>query len=235
MLEQKNAITVNKIGILVFLAMLYVTIDITSNVLVYKIVKLDFFILPGGIFIYPLLFLLGDIIAEVYGYKLARLILIIDILCNFIFAIAAALIINLPSPSTFHTELAYKLVLGHLFTQNLSIAVAVLIGALINAHIITKWKALLMGRYFWLRSIGASAIGEAVMLILAVFLLFIGRMPMSQIIKLILSDYSFRMLYAIVGAFPANLIVNILKKHEGIEKIETKFTHVNPFKKNKKL
>ena len=205
--------------IILFLVILYIIIDCACNVVLYKVVQVGPLIVPAGIFIYPLIFLIGDIIAEIYGYKFARLVVIYDLFFNLLFAVLVDILIYLPSPKNWHLEASYVIVLGSLIRANISVIIGVLIGNVVNIYFISRWKIVTMGRFFWLRSIGSSLIGEAVMLVLFVFLLYIGRLPMQEILKIIPSDYLIRFIYAILGSFPATLVVNYLKRH-GEQEIE---------------
>lgn len=220
-----------KITILLILAMLYVTIDLTANVLVYKLVTVGPVVQPGGIFIYPLTFLMGDIIAELYGYKMARFVAYFDIFCTFIFSIAALIIINLPSPSYWQFSEHYQQVLGHLLRINVSVFLGLIVGVTLNIYLISKWRRLVGGRYFWLRSVGSTAIGEGMLLVISGVMVFYGTMPTSDMVNLLIVDYIIRMLYAVVGGIPATILVYVLRSSEAFHDTEpSSLRFENPFK-----
>jgi uncharacterized integral membrane protein (TIGR00697 family) len=106
----------------------------------------------------PLWFVLGDVIAEVYGYKAARHVIWMAIICQFIFALSCAILISFDSPDGWANQGAYNQVLGKLPRVAFASFFAIVSGAFINAYAISKWKILLHGKYFWLRSLGASAV-----------------------------------------------------------------------------
>ncbi len=147
---------------------------------------------------------------------------------NLLFAALIYFLIKLPSPNFWHYQNAYHYVLGGLLKANLSVIFAVLIGSLINIYLINKWRFLLKGRYFLLRSIASSALGEAVMIIINVILLYKGKLPNTEMLHVVFSDYIVRLIYAVVGVYPANVIVNYLKKN-GETAIGIKENSLDPF------
>lgn len=215
--------------ILLALAMLYVSIDIMCNVLVYRLVKIGPFLQTGGIFFYPLVFLISDMIAELYGFKLARLVILYDLLLNFFVAAGFLIVINMPAPHYWHHSVSYHLVLGHLLWLNFSVLVGILVGSLLNVLVMVKLKAYFYGHHFWFRSIISSLVGETVMLIITLTMLFHGTLSDKNIERMILSDYTFKVIYAVIGAFPANILINILRKYEDNNYRSIDF---NPFDKS---
>lgn len=225
----RNFAPYTQFKILLFIMLLYITIDFTSNMMLYKLIKVGSAVLPAGILIYPVVFLLGDIIAEVFGYRVAKLIVIFDLVFNFIFAAILYVLVRVPSPHDLLLSQDYLIVLGSLLKVNSIVIVAILIGSMINVYFISKWKIITHGRYFWIRSIGSSAIGEAVMLVFGVFFLYSGKLSLSDMIKLIECDYLFRVGYAVIGSGPATILVNYLKSR-GVNTMFEKSMD-NPFKK----
>jgi uncharacterized integral membrane protein (TIGR00697 family) len=166
---------------LTFLSMLFMTIKLITVVLIYKIITIGPFSASASTLVIPIWFVMGDIIAEVYGYKIARRIIFIAIICQFIFAFVCGGLISLHAPFGWAHQQAYDQVLGKLPRVAFASFLAIMTGAIINVYAISKWKILLRGKYFWLRSLGASVIGELVFTVIAYSTEFFDVVPLPEL------------------------------------------------------
>ena len=214
---------------LLFLVMLYLTVMLCSGVLTHQIVQIGSFYTQAGALVAPLWFTLSDVIAEIYGYNIARRLVWLGFICQAMFAIACNFLIQLPSPAFLDNQSAYFTVLGSILHTCLSAFVAYILAGFINIYLISKWKILLRGRYFWLRSLGASTISEFIFTVLAVFLIQFGKLPLNQMLMIMGVSYTIKVIYTIALAFPVNLLVQAIKKADGID-IYDHHTNFNPFK-----
>lgn len=241
MLEQKNyLVRENNLSLihykyLVFFSMLYMSIMICNAILTNRYVSLnkDIFVL-GGTLTSPLIFILGDIIAEIFGYRISKQIIYCGFACQSLFALICELIIRAPYPLIFKDYEAYFCVYNQIFYIVMSSFLAFIISNIFNVFIITKWKVLLQGRYFWLRSIGSSTIAEGLYSALAILMMEIGFIPLNNIWKVILISYLIKLTYSIIFAAPGNLIVNYIKRKAKIDIYDCPINY-NPFKTNKLL
>ena len=214
---------------LLFLAMLYVIITVVPTLFLYRLVQLGPLIFPGGMFIFPLIYVLGDVIAEVYGYKVARIIIWYSLICNFIFAFAILSVIYLPFPNGYeHTANNYIFVFEHILRGDVANIFGVLAGGFLNAYILTRWKVFVEGKIFIIRSFTSSAIGELVMITIWVTIAFSGQLTKGELFHLAVSDYTVRIMYLIIFALPAAGIVRFLKSLDDVD-IYDKKTNFNPF------
>ena len=140
------------------IAMITTIILPCAAVVSYKTVAIGSSMICASSLLLPLWFVIGDITTEVYGYNISRKIFWSALLCYFIFTVFIVALINLPSPTQ---RFAYSPIFDNLIYMVCSDIFAIIIGGFINTYLISKWKILIKGRYFWLRSIGASTIGEA--------------------------------------------------------------------------
>lgn len=218
---------------LIFLNMLYMSIMIGSAILTNRYISLssDIFVL-GGTLVSPLIFILGDIVAEIFGYKIAKQMIWCGFACQAIFAIICALVVRAPFPPFFNDYHVYFLVFSPLLYIVTSSFIAFIISGLINIHIITRWKMLLRGRYFWLRSLGSSTIAEALYSAIAILMMEVGSIPLANIWRIILISYFIKVIYSIVFAVPGNILVNYIKNATKID-IYDYPANYNPFEKNK--
>jgi len=151
----------------IILCMLSVAISMACGLVAFKMVSFGSLTNTGQVFIFPLLFCFADVIAEVFGVLAARFVIYFQLVCSFIFVTLILLIIRLPSPSTWHLQEAYNQVLNPMFGLHVGVLVGTFCNSLINIHLLSKWKLLTKGKYFWLRSTGASCIGILVYTITA--------------------------------------------------------------------
>lgn len=210
------------------LGMVNITISLAADVVAYKLVNLGPALLPGTPLIFPLTYIIGDIVAEVYGYTVAKKIIWVTLACELFFSIAIKLIIHLPSPLFWHQQHSYNEVIDPILRFVLAGIVAVVGSSFINIYIISKWKILMKGRHFWLRSLGSSAIGGFILVLVTILVGFSGNIYWSKLIDMILSVYSIEVLYSLLGVWPASIITGFLKLEEQLDvyDIETNF---NPF------
>lgn len=171
---------------------------------------------------------MGDIIAEVYGYKISRQIIWYSFIAMFIFDMLPALIIKIPSPSFWTHQASYDFIVGHLPRTFLGDFIAINAGQFLNVYILTKWKVVVRGKYFALRSLCATAIGEAVFTILAFSIMFVGTMPFSVWGQAMLFSYIFKAAFAFIAVYPALFLTRIIKKVENLDVYDT-HTNFNPF------
>lgn len=209
--------------------MLYLAAFIFPIMLAYRMVQLGPLLEPGGTIIFPASYLFADMIAEIYGYKIARQLLWSAIFCQLLVAVCVTVVLHLPRPADWHNDLAFQLVLGNALRYALASTVGNFLGEFTNIYIISKFKLLMKGKYFWLRSLASTSIGEGVLTLVVFYITFVGVVPSKQVIELTVSAYIFKVLFALIASFPASFIVRILKKSEGID-VYDDHTNFNPFK-----
>jgi uncharacterized integral membrane protein (TIGR00697 family) len=235
--ENKNIkFKMSQVNCLVFLSILYVSIMICNAVLTTKWISLgnDLFVF-GGAFISPLLFILGDIIAEIYGYKLSRHVILSGFIGQTVFAILAEIMIRTPAPPQWHEYHSFAFVIGPILRIDLSGFIAFFLSSLLNAYFITKWKVIVHGRYFWLRSIGASTFSEALYSMFAIMMIGFGNLPFQTMFKIIVLTYLIKLGYSLILAFPGNILTNYLKKAFKVDIYDTVKTPTNLLKYLQKL
>lgn len=211
------------------LSMIYVTIILSADVLIYKLAQVGNFTFTVGSLVTPFWFLLTDIIAEVYGYQLTRRLIWSGILCGCIFTCVCVSLIHLPSPSSWHLQGAYDQVLGNLPRILLGCVAGVFAGSFANTYLITKWKILIQGKYFWLRSLGSSGTGQLVFTSVTILFDMLGVIPFYKIIQLITLSFTIKIVVTALFSLPSAILVLALKKLEGVDVYDHN-TDFNPFK-----
>lgn len=210
------------------LAMMFVALLLTANVIGEKPLLLGPIILPAGLLLFPITYLLGDVLTEVYGFSQSRKVIWMGMACNLFMAFMCQVAISLPALETWSKAEAYALVLGN---SSRLMAISVLtyfLGEFVNAYIVAKLKVRLKGRFFWARALCGSWLGEGIETGLFIPLAFYGTMPNEQLLRLAGFYYSFKILYALCAMPLATLLVNTLKEREQLDFYD-KNTNFNPF------
>lgn len=208
-----------------FIAALYVTFGQISYVLAYKMVSFSIFVLPAGVIVFPIIYTLSDVIAEVYGYARIRRLLWESAVCGFVFTMSITLLLHLSSPD----GVIYEKALGNIWRIYFAIVVGFTAGSFVNVYLLSKWKIRARGRYFWFRSFISTSLGEALVTLVVDCIAFIGVMSVHKVGDVVLTIYLFKVIYAFCAAIPASFLVRYLKKHEHLDVYDFA-TNFNPFK-----
>lgn len=206
---------------------LFVTCLIVSNIIAVKIGAFGSYFLPVGVILFPITYIIGDVLTEVYGYGAARRAIWMGFFCNLIAVIAIYISIKIPSAPFFANQKAFEQILG--FAPRLLVAsfIAYLIGQFANSLVMAKMKIKTAGKHLWMRTIGSTIIGEGLDSLVFIVIAFYGVMPSSVIGGLILAQWVFKTLFEVVATPFTYLVVNYLKKTEMID-VYDKDTSFNP-------
>ncbi len=206
---------------------LYMTVDLLSMGFTYKFVQIGYFFVAAETLVFPITYTIADITAEVYGYAEARKMIWIVFLCNSLFSLGALLLAMLPSPDSSQQEI-YNYVFKSLSRGTIAEVLGVQLGAFVNIYVICRFKILLKGKYFGLRCIASSAVGQAVLVVVAMPILFLGLVSMPELYKIMLYSYLYKLVYVVFMAFPASISASILKRKEGVDVYDYAVDY-NPF------
>ncbi len=211
---------------LVIITAIFITCLITANIIAVKVISLGPVILPAAIFVFPLSYIFGDVLTEVYGYRVARRVIWLGFICNLIFVFFAWVGQLLPPAPFWEGQEAYASILG--YTPRLLAAsfFGYLVGEFVNSFILAKMKILTKGRWLWSRTIGSTVVGQGLDTSIFITLAFIGTPSFVPI--MILYHWLAKTVIEAILTPATYAIVNFLKRREAIDSYdyETKF---NPF------
>jgi uncharacterized integral membrane protein (TIGR00697 family) len=212
-----------------FMAYMYLVFMLADQVLMYRMVQVGVFSsLTAGVFLMPLYYFTGDMVAEIYGFRVARNLVYLVIVCSIIFAVIVSILNALPTPQDWTHQAEYDYVFGRLLRSSIGGLFAVLVGSYFNTYIISKLKLMIKGRFFIFRSITSSAIGEAVQMVIGCLLLFVGVVPLEQLWRLMVELYIWQISLGAIVATCFSGFVQKLKQIEG-ESCDQEI-NFNPFK-----
>ena len=198
---------------------------LVANIIAVKLIVLFGFLVPAGIIIFPLSYLFGDVLTEVYGYGAARQVIWLGFLCNLLAVIAIVLGGLAPAAPFWHDQAAYDTILG--FTPRLLLAsfIAYLVGEFTNSFVLAKLKITTKGRWLWTRTIGSTLIGEGFDTLIFISIAFWGIVP--ALLTAILTQWIFKVLYEVIATPLTYLVVGFLKRRENLDTYDYR-TNFNP-------
>ena len=209
----------------VIITALFITCLITANIIAVKLVGMGSVVLPAAVVIFPLSYIFGDILTEVYGFRMARQVIWLGFLCNLIFVIFVRIGQALPSASFWTGQEAYETILGYTPRLLLASFLGYLVGEFANSFVLAKMKVLTQGRWLWSRTIGSTIIGQALDTSIFITVAFWG---IASLPVMILSHWVAKVLIEVVFTPLTYVIVNYLKKKESADTFDYK-TNFNPF------
>ena len=220
------------------IAALFITCLITANIIAVKLITLGIepirhggFQFPGplpaAIVIFPLSYIFGDILTEVYGYRQARKIIWLGFFCNLIAVLAFWVAGQIPALDS-DVQNAYERILGYTPRILAASFLAYLVGEFANSFVLAKMKIRTKGRFLWSRTIGSTIVGEGLDALVFITIAFGGTMSWALIGGIILTHWLVKTGYEIVATPFTYMVVNFLKKKEGIDTYDHD-TDFNPF------
>lgn len=200
---------------------------IVANIIAVKLVSILGLVVPAAIIIFPVSYIFGDVLTEVYGYRQARRVIWLGFFCNLLAVIAIWIGQILPPASFWNDQAAYEAILG--FTPRLLFAsfVAYLVGEFANSFVLAKLKVATNGRFLWVRTISSTLIGEGLDSIVFMTIAFVGTIPSEALLNAVITQWLFKVGYEILATPLTYLIVGFLKKQEDVD-VYDRDTNFNP-------
>ena len=212
----------------IYIAIIFVVILMISNTVGTKIIQLGSLSLAGAIFIFPISYIFGDILTEVYGYKASRKIIWAGFASIIFMSVCYWFVKVLPAAPFWQNQDAYNVILGGVPRIVLASITAYFLGEFSNSFVISRMKVWMEGRHLWMRTVGSTVVGEGVDSVVFGVVAFSGLIPGSALVSVIFSGYLVKVLIEVAFTPLTYLIVNKLKKAEGIDDYDREIRY-NPF------
>lgn len=210
---------------------LFVATLIVSNIVAVKLVSLGSLLLDGGTFLFPLAYILGDVLTEVYGYRRARRVIWIGFVSLALTVATLVIVRYIPPASVWEGQAAYESVLGLVPRIVLGSMVGYLIGSFTNAYVMAKLKVKMHGKKLWVRTMSSTVIGSLLDTVAFSVIAFGGLLEAGELWRLVAGVYIVKVLIEF-GCTPLTYaMVRILKNKESIDTYDTD-THFSPFSKD---
>ena len=208
---------------------LFVAVLLISNVASAKILKFGPFTFDGGTILFPLSYIFGDVLTEVYGYARSRKVIWVGFFSAALMSGVFALVGALPPAEGWTGQDAYQTILGTTPRIVLASLLAYLAGEFSNSVVLAKMKIATEGRFLWMRTIGSTLVGEGVDTAIFCTVAFYGTMPNELLWTIIASNYIFKCGFEAVATPVTYRVVSFLKESEN-EDYYDRETNFNPFK-----
>jgi uncharacterized integral membrane protein (TIGR00697 family) len=214
----------------------FVAVLLCSNLIgVQKVSYIDIpffgeYIYGAGVLFFPISYLFGDILTEVYGYKRSRRVIWAGFGALGFASVMSCIVTSLPAANTMTAEhqSAVNMIFGQTWRIVLASLLAFWAGEFVNSFVLAKMKVATAGKWLWTRTIGSTIAGEAVDSLIFYPLAFLGTWPNEQVISVLIGNYIVKVLWETIATPFTYLIVNFLKRaeHEDYFDVDTDF---NPF------
>jgi uncharacterized integral membrane protein (TIGR00697 family) len=202
---------------LVGLAAVYCVALVVSNLIAGKLYEAPGgIVLPAGVWLFPIVYIIGDVIPEVYGLATARRIILLGFAANLLAVAFFALTLGLPAPGFWVGQEAFVTVLG--FTPRLLLAsfVGYLVGTNANAWVFVLIKRWTGGRRLWMRTIGSTIVGESLDSACFITIAFLGVVPLAVLPGMILAQSAFKTVYEALATPLTYGVIGAVRRAEAV-------------------
>ncbi|MCW0483406.1 queuosine precursor transporter [Gaoshiqia sediminis] len=222
----------NQVSVLFLLTgVLFAASLLIANILASKIIMIGPWSAPAGVLIFPVAYIINDVIAEVWGYAKARLIIWAGFGVNLMAALFFMLAIAMPAAPFYEGEEAFQMIVGSSVRIVFASLTAYLVGSFLNAFVMSKFKLLTRGKGFSLRAVVSTLAGEGADSLIFITVAFAGIFPLPVILGMIVTQALLKTAYEIIILPFTMLVVKKVKEIEGVDTFDEDVSY-NPFRLN---
>lgn len=207
---------------------LFVAVLLISNVASTKIVSIGAITFDGGTILFPLVYILGDVFTEVYGYRAAKRVIWVGFACALLMSLVFIVVGMMPAAADWAHQDAYDAILGLTPRIVLASLLAYWVGEFANSTILAKIKIATKGRFLWVRTIGSTIVGQGLDTVIFVLVAFSGILPGSVLWSIIITNYIFKVGIEVVLTPVTYKTIKHVKEREQIDVYDYQ-TNFNPF------
>ncbi len=211
----------------------FVTILLLSNIIgAGKVAAIEVagtpFVFGAGILFFPVSYVLGDVLTEVYGYARARRCIWVGFAALLFMAFMAWAVVAMPPASGWTGQGAYEAVFGQVPRIVFASIAAFWAGEFVNAYVLARMKLWTQGRALWTRTIGSTVVGQAVDSAIFYPLAFLYVWPAGQVATVMVTNWAMKVAWEVVLTPVTYAVVGWLKRREGVEIFDAA-TDFSPF------
>jgi queuosine precursor transporter len=201
----------------VMIAAVFVTALITANIMAVKLIAVAGLVLPAAVIIFPISYIIGDILTEVYGYAAARRVIWLGFGCNLLAVAAIWGGQLLPAAGFWDAQPAYERILGYTPRLLLASFLAYLVGEFSNSFVLAKMKIATKGRWLWTRTIASTLVGQGLDSGIFIVVAFAGAMPAAGLVNAAITQWLVKTAYEALATPVTYWVVNRVKTLEGVD------------------
>lgn len=200
---------------LMIVTAMFVTLYLVSNIMAVKVIGLwGLFYFDAGTITFPFAYMLGDVLTEIWGFKMAKRVIWTTFFCNLVMVICTQVGVWLPSPEHLaDTEAAYNNLFNYVPRIVIASLAGFLLGELSNAWVMDKMKQKMKGRKLWVRTIGSSMVGYVFDTLPFVLIAFLGVVTTKELLLMMAFQYFSKLIIeATMGTPMAYAVVRMLRR-----------------------
>ncbi len=209
-------------------AALFVTCLITANIIAVKLVIVAGLLLPAAIVIFPVSYILGDVLTEVYGYREARRVIWLGFACNLVVVAVIWIGQLLPAAGFWDGQEAYARILGQTPRILAASFLAYLVGEFANSYVLARMKVATGGRWLWTRTIGSTVVGQGLDSAVFITVAFLGVIPPGALVSAIVTQWLVKTAYETLATPITYGVVGFLKAKDKRDTFDREISF-NPF------
>ena len=209
----------------------FVAVLIISNIVAVKALRISEFLqldLDGGTLLFPVSYIFGDVLVEVYGYARSRRVIWLGFGANVVAALTFSLVGALPAAPGWELQDEFMAILGQTTRIVAASLIAFLSGAFVNAYIMSKMKIMTRGKWLWTRTLSSTIAAQVIDSLLFQVLAFGGLWPVALLLRVSLWNFTVKVVYETLATPLTYAIVGKLK-HAEHEDFYDHRTNFNPF------
>lgn len=200
---------------------LYVTCLISANTVAVSVLDLGPFAADAGTLTFPIAYIVGDVLTEVYGFRIARRVIWLGFVCNLLAVGVYQMAMQFPTHNEPDFDAGFALVFANTPRILLASMAAYLVGSFINAAIMSRLKVLMDGRHLWVRTIGSTIAGQGLDTVVFVLIAFAGVFSNDIIWQMIYTNWIIKIGIEILATPVTYRVVALIKRNEGIDVYDT--------------
>ena len=208
---------------------LFITCLLTANVTASKLISVGSLTLTAGIVLFPVSYIVGDVLTEVWGYAAARRVIWLGFACNLLMVAAIWAGGALPPAPFWKGQAAYEEILGQTPRILAASFVAYLLGEFANAYVLARLKIATAGRWLWVRTIGSTVVGEGLDSLVFVALAFAGTVASGVLVEIFFNQWLVKVVYEAAATPLTYAAVGWLKARERLDTYDVA-TDFNPLR-----
>lgn len=215
-----------------FVMAAFVAVLLCSNLIgAAKLAQVGTFTFGAGVLFFPVSYVFGDILTEVYGYARARRVVWAGFGAMIFASFMAWAVVSLPAAPGWPHQAAYETVFGGTWRIVGASLIAYFCGEFCNSYVLAKMKIWLAGKYLWIRTVGSTIVGEGVDSLLFYPIAFLGIWSVEQVLQVMLMNYLIKVSWEVLLTPFTYKIVAFLKRAEQEDYFD-RDTDFTPFKLN---
>lgn len=193
---------------------LFCAMLLISNIGATKLIEFGPFITDGGAFLFPLTYIFGDVLSEVYGFKRARRAIVLGFAISILASLVFWIVQIAPAAAAYENQAAFEAVLGFVPRIVLASLCGFLVGQLLNAWVLVKIKQRTKEKNLWVRLIGSTVVGELADTVVFCTIAFYGVITGGEFLNYVITGYLYKVLVEVVLLPVTYPTIRLVKRYE---------------------